>query len=103
HMLLLGILSHVVDDYRIRSNRESGDGRADITMVPLDLAQPGVMMEFKQASTQQELEQAAQEALAQIQAKDYSAEFADHPPKGILQLGISFCGKHTQVQHCHVP
>ncbi|MEM7403252.1 MAG: AAA family ATPase [Myxococcota bacterium] len=99
HMLLLGILSHVVDDYRVRSNRESGDGRCDIMLIPANLNLPGVIMEFKQASTQQELEQAAQEALAQIRAKDYSAEFVDHPAKGILQLGIGFSGKHTQVRH----
>ncbi|MEM7588567.1 MAG: AAA family ATPase [Myxococcota bacterium] len=99
HILLLGILSHVVDDYRVRSNRESGHGRSDISMIPVDLNLPGVIMEFKQASSQQELEQAAQKALAQMQAKDYSADFVDHPPKGILQLGIGFCGKHTVVCH----
>ena len=103
HMLLLGILSHVVDEYRVRSNRESGDGRPDIVMVPLDRNLAGVIMEFKQANTQQDLEQAAQEALQQMQAKDYSAEFADHPPQGILQLGIGFCGKHTHVASCVLP
>ncbi|MEM7589339.1 MAG: AAA family ATPase [Myxococcota bacterium] len=100
HILLLGILSHVVDDYRVRSNRESGDGRSDICMIPVDLNLPGVVMEFKQASSEKELEQAAHRALAQIREKDYSAEFMDHPPKGILQLGIAFCGKHTRVSSC---
>ncbi|MEM7589338.1 MAG: AAA family ATPase [Myxococcota bacterium] len=100
HILLLGILSHVVDDYRVRSNRETGDGRCDICMIPVNLNLPGVIMEFKQAGSEGELEEVAQRALAQIQAKDYSAEFVDHPPKGILQLGISFCGKHTHVSSC---
>lgn len=99
HMLLLGMLSHVVTEYHIRSNREAGDGRPDIVMVPLDLNLTGVIMEFKQAANEQELEQAAQKALDQIQANDYSADFVNHPPKGILQLGISFCGKHTCVKH----
>ncbi|MEM7495206.1 MAG: PD-(D/E)XK nuclease domain-containing protein, partial [Myxococcota bacterium] len=60
---------------------------------------PGVIMEFKQTEARDELEQAAKQALAQIQAKDYGAEFADHPPKGVLQLGIGFCGKQTHVCH----
>ncbi|MEM7495823.1 MAG: PD-(D/E)XK nuclease domain-containing protein, partial [Myxococcota bacterium] len=63
---------------------------------------PGVIMEFKQTEARDELEQAAKQALAQIQAKDYGAEFADHPPKGILRLGIGFCGKRTAVAHKHV-
>ncbi|MEM7495141.1 MAG: hypothetical protein AAF471_03200 [Myxococcota bacterium] len=54
---------------------------------------------YKQTEARDELEQAAKQALAQIQAKDYGAEFADHPPKGILRLGMGFCGKQTHVCH----
>ncbi|MEM7588802.1 MAG: AAA family ATPase [Myxococcota bacterium] len=101
HMLMLGMLAHVADEYRIRSNRETGCGRSDVLLIPVDPAEnrPGIIMEFKQVATQQNLQQAAQEALEQIQSKDYVAEFADHPPKQMTAYGIAFCGKATAVKH----
>ncbi|MEM7589766.1 MAG: AAA family ATPase, partial [Myxococcota bacterium] len=101
HMLMLGMLAHVTDEYRIRSNRESGQGRPDVLLIPVDPAEkrPGIVMEFKAARSPDTLEQAAQEALAQIEAKGYVAEFADHPPERVLAFGIAFHGKKTAVKH----
>ncbi|MEM7403613.1 MAG: AAA family ATPase, partial [Myxococcota bacterium] len=105
HMLMLGMLAHVADEYRIRSNRQSGCGRPDVLLIPVDPAEkrPGIVMEFKTAASAQALDQAAQEALQQIQAKDYMAEFADHPPAAVLALGIAFYKKQTAVQHVLQP
>jgi len=105
HMLMLGMLAHVADEYRIRSNRQSGCGRPDVLLIPVDPAEkrPGIVMEFKTAASAQALDQAAQEALQQIQAKDYMAEFADHPPAAVLALGIAFYKKQTAVQYLLQP
>lgn len=47
HGLILGMLVHLEGRYEVRSNRESGLGRADVMMRPKATGKPGVLMEFK--------------------------------------------------------
>ncbi|MEM7589218.1 MAG: AAA family ATPase [Myxococcota bacterium] len=100
HMFLLGLLSHVNGDYKVRSNRESGRGRPDLLLVPLQQSDrcPGIVMEFKIADSEDRLPQAAQAALRQIEQKAYAAEFQDYPPFYVLKLGVAFCGKKAAVR-----
>ena len=35
------------DQYEVRSNRESGDGRYDIMLIPHDKKKRGIIIEFK--------------------------------------------------------
>ncbi|MEM7589728.1 MAG: PD-(D/E)XK nuclease domain-containing protein, partial [Myxococcota bacterium] len=105
HMFILGLLSHLSGDYKVRSNRESGKGRPDLLLIPTDPQEkyPGIVMEFKIADAEDQLQQAAQRALEQIKQKDYITEFRDHPPSGVLQLGIAFCNKKAAVAHDSSP
>ena len=47
HGLVLGLIALMDNQYRIKSNRESGDGRYDIAMFPREKKYPGIIMEFK--------------------------------------------------------
>ena len=44
---VLGLLAVIGDDYIIRSNRESGEGRYDIVLIPYNLADNGIVIEIK--------------------------------------------------------
>ena len=47
HGLMLGLIALMDNQYRIKSNRESGDGRYDIAMFPREKRYPGIIMELK--------------------------------------------------------
>ena len=100
-MFILGLLSHLSGSYKVRSNRESGKGRPDLLLIPLVQHErfPGIVMQLKVTDAQQQLQQAAQVAFEQIQQKEYTAEFHDHPPSRVLELAIAFCGKKVAVTH----
>jgi hypothetical protein len=50
---MLGILAIIGDDYIIKSNKESGEGRYDIMLIPHDKSKNGVVMEIKRIRKQQ--------------------------------------------------
>ena len=47
HGLVLGLCAMLDDRYRITSNREAGEGRFDIQMLPLNKKLPGILIELK--------------------------------------------------------
>ena len=47
HGLVLGLIALMDNQYRIKSNRESGEGRFDLVLEPKVHSLPGVIMEFK--------------------------------------------------------
>ncbi|MGM9961690.1 MAG: AAA family ATPase, partial [Holdemanella porci] len=47
HGLVLGLISIMDNQYKIKSNRESGKGRFDICLMPRDDNHPGMIMELK--------------------------------------------------------
>ena len=97
HGLVLGMIAVLMNDYHIRSNRESGYGRYDIAAFPKREGLRGMVIECKTAETEDALESESQAAIAQIAEKDYLAEFRAQGVEHILQYGIAFCGKHVQV------
>ena len=64
------------NQYRIKSNRESGDGRYDISLIPREERYPGIIMElkWKKGLSEEKLAGLADEALAQIDELNYDAE-----------------------------
>jgi hypothetical protein len=71
HALFLGMCMTLGDHYHVTSNREYGDGRADIRMESRSSAYPHVVIEFKKGE-EQDLQRLAGEALQQIHDKDYT-------------------------------
>ena len=98
HGLLLGLSVLMEGEYRIESNRESGYGRFDMAFFPLVQATPGVIWEIKTAKSENELEQAAQTALMQIDAKDYANELKRQGIADIWRYGVAICGKNVTIR-----
>ena len=98
HGFLLGMTALFVPEYVVESNRESGYGRFDIAIFPKDTSKSGVLMEFKAADSESQLEDKADEALRQIEEKQYSTEFEKRGISKIWKYGIAFFGKQVHVK-----
>lgn len=100
HGLVLGLIALVDNQYKIKSNRESGDGRYDISLFPREDRYPGIIMELKWKKNldKDELSELADEALAQIDEKRYDAEMKEDCIRDILKFGIAFSGKKVSVK-----
>ena len=46
-LLCLGLLIFLNNVYEVKSNRDSGFGRYDVMLIPRDVSQNGVIIEFK--------------------------------------------------------
>ena len=94
--------SHCLMDnqYKIKSNRESGDGRYDISLFPKTSKYPGIIMEFKWGSNLDSdiLDKLAKDALDQIDTKRYDSEMSELGITNILKLGIAFSGKKLKIK-----
>ena len=99
---VLGLLANLGDQYRIRSNIESGLGRADILMSPVGAAKEsggrGIVMEFKRLEKGEEMEEQLTAALAQIREKQCPATLRAEGCGEVLELAIVFDGKRLMVR-----
>ena len=103
HGFMLGMTALFLDkDYVVESNRESGYGRFDVAIFPRDTNKTGVILEFKASSSVDCLEQEAAEAVRQIQARDYVAEFEKRQIAHLWTYGIAFCGKQVKLECCQI-
>ena len=100
HGLILGLIALMDNQYKIKSNRESGDGRYDISLIPRAGEYPGMIMELKSEKglSDEELENLAVEALNQIKDKRYETEMQSEGVECILKLGIAFSGKRVIIK-----
>ena len=99
HGLILGLIALMDNQYKIKSNRESGDRSYDISLIPRDGKYPGIIMELKSETglNDDALEALSVEALNQISDKRYDAEMRNDGIKSILKLGIAFSGKKVKI------
>ena len=93
HGMMLGFSLLLDGRYEIESNKESGYGRFDLVFIPKDKDKAGVIMEFKKAQSEDALDAKAEEALKQIEDKEYMTAFAKRGIQKIWKYGIAFCGK----------
>ena len=94
HGVLLGILS-VKNRWGISSNREMGEGYADILAEP-DTGDMGIIIEVKYAHDG-DLDEACKEALKQIEYTRYEADLSDDGVENILKYGIACYKKRCRV------
>ena len=95
HGILLGILKSNVS-WAVRSNRESGDGYADILIKPKN-PDVGIVIELKYARSFKELDQACERALEQIRDRRYDEALREDGRSEILAYGIAFWKKRCKV------
>jgi hypothetical protein len=101
HGFVLGLMVNLRDRYVITSNRESGFGRYDIMLEPLDKKYDGIIIEFKvyNKRREQNLDDTLASALAQIEAKNYAQILIDKgiPADKIRKYGFAFMGKTVLI------
>lgn len=96
---ILGLLAVMEPGHRVRSNRESGKGRPDVTITPVTPGAPGALLELKVAKPgKKTAEQALAEGLAQIQEKNYSAELRASGASPVHAFAVAFDGKQVWVR-----
>ena len=100
HGLMLGLIALIDNQYKIKSNRESGDGRYDVCLIPREKRYPGIIMElkWKKELSEDVLDEFADKALAQIDELRYDSEMKEDGITDILKFGIAFSGKKVRVK-----
>lgn len=111
HSYTLGLLAIIGDDYIIKSNKESGEGRYDIMLIPHDKTKNGVVIEIKQIEKLRENESKTefrnrinshlQSALNQIDRNKYYTELIENKidKSRIIKVPVVFAGKEPYITH----
>ena len=101
HGFVLGLLVELSGDYTVTSNRESGYGRYDVMIEPLEKNKNAYIFEFKVHDPEDEAtpKETVQSALAQIEAKQYAAQLiaCGIPKEHIRSYGFAFEGKKVLI------
>jgi len=105
HGWMLSLTGLFMNTHYISSNRETGDGRADLLLEPKSRKYPGVIFEFKVLREQEsdkkvleeKLKELAQNAYQQILDKNYDAELRKRNVKTIYRYGVAFYKKALSV------
>ena len=95
HGILLGILKSN-PAWAVKSNRESGDGFADIIVKPKN-PDTGIIIELKYAGSIHDLDNACERALEQIKERRYEEDLREEDRNDILAYGIAFYKKRCRV------
>jgi len=88
--------------YEVESNMEAGRGRVDLLLYPRLNSAPGIIIEIKtftdavKINTDDDLKNLADEALAQIREKDYSARLRGKSSSALL-FGVAVYNKFVTV------
>lgn len=101
HGFVLGLLVEMSDRYLLHSNRESGFGRYDVMLEPLNKEEDGIIIEFKvhDPAAEETLQDTVQAALKQIEEKEYGQELKKRgiPEEHIRKYGFAFEGKRVLI------
>ena len=92
HAFLAGLLSGA--GYSVRSNRETGRGRADIVLLDKRNRRAAVF-EVKRSASDNDMARDAQAALRQIQDRGYGTDLEGY--RDILSYGAAFCRKGVLI------
>lgn len=98
HGFMLAICS-LLSSYYAFSNREAGQGRFDILMMPKDLHLPGIVIEFKadKNATKESLKALSEKALKQIEGNDYTYDLKKQKARKIFVYGVAFSAKNVAI------
>ena len=96
HGFMSGLLSGF-RGYKLRSNRESGDGRPDLLLMERN-GRTAVILEFKIVPEGRTLNGMADEAVRQIEEDHYEEELLHDGYQNIIKYGIAFNQKKCLVK-----
>ncbi len=99
HGFVLGLLVEISDRYLIYSNRESGFGRYDVLLEPLNKEDDGIILEFKVYSPEEEktLQDTVQVAQKQMEEKKYEQQLMNCGVSHVRKYGFAFEGKKVLI------
>ena len=97
HGFVTGLVSGF-NGYMVVSNRESGNGRFDLVVKQRSRWHHAAILEFKVVEKYNQMTKACEDALNQIEEKDYEASLRDEQYENIAKLGICFCQKRCRVR-----
>ena len=97
HGFVTGLVSGF-NGYMVVSNRESGNGRFDLVVKQRSRWHHAAILEFKVVEKYNQMTKACEDALKQIEEKDYEAGLRDEQYENIAKLGICFCQKRCRVK-----
>jgi len=105
HGLMIGLLATLEPDYEVRSNRESGNGRPDVSIRPRRIGTSAVVMELKTAGKfgGRTLKQALALGHKQFKENDYTADLRAAGLQKIHSLVVAFDGKKVVVESADKP
>lgn len=92
-----GFLVGLLNDYEVVSNRESGNGRFDICVLPENILGTVVLIECKHSISEDDLIDDAKEGARQIVEKKYLEEHRFKKYENAVGYGISFYKKQCYV------
>jgi hypothetical protein len=98
HGFLTGALMRM-KGYSVKSNRESGNGRGDIFLLPVSMKKTAVIFELKTADSITDMGKKCIEALRQIDEKKYDQELRQIGYSNILKYGVAFYRKDCMVKN----
>jgi len=99
HGFMTGLLARLGGGYMMTSNRECGDGRSDLVLYRVDGKNSrAIIFEFKAVKEAGKLPTASENALKQIENKNYAAPWERENYKNIIKYGVAFCGKRCEVR-----
>ena len=97
HGFMAGLLVNI-GGYRVKSNRESGNGRPDIVMTESKFRGRAMILELKISDTIQGMEKKCEEALTQMKEQKYAIPLEDDGYQPILKYAICFFKKGCMVK-----
>jgi hypothetical protein len=99
HALVLGMMVQLQTEYRITSNRESGYGRYDVMLHPLQSNLPAFVFEFKKfdAEDEESIQETLSSAMQQMKTNNYAATLQQEGHSNIHLIAIAFKGKEVKM------
>ena len=97
HGFFLSLL-YAMPNYAPKSNREMGNGRPDIVLLPNHPEDPAYIFELKVRKKFSEMDDGLDEAITQIIDKRYEQGLIDDGYVGTVSYGICFCKKTCKVK-----
>ena len=97
---ILGLLVNLSNEYEVSSNRESGFGRYDVCILPKEITKKAIIMELKTIDEfdEETKDSSLENALKQIEEKQYETQVCRRGYTDILKLGVVFDGKRCWIK-----
>ncbi|WP_341793693.1 AAA family ATPase [Rickettsia endosymbiont of Ceutorhynchus obstrictus] len=98
---MLGLINMLTVSHIIDSEKETGSGRADIVLIPkAGKNNNAIIIEYKIASKEENLETIAKAGLEQINNKQYDVKIKEYTHvQKIIKIAMTFYGKEVFLQY----